>query len=344
MDQDLVAGVESPSSSWMDQDLVAGVENQLGKSLPNELIFQNRSANDFLNNEEAEHIQDVPAEFSRMHQTEAEQRFMGSQGQNVQDKKEIQGSTYTTSPKTLNTSKVLDTLRRVALLASDSSSVRSKWFELVDDDEEEDVANNDPGQSALQDEVRETLKLQNYLLDYDSESECVESRTSLDEGTIQTPDVVSPTLNPDSFSNDSSFSVGSSSIEDSQSTSSNITNEPIDEPEPLVSIIPVAPTIEDDEQSVGFFADLQTKNEIFGDTMELDSRKLTKSIETSKKWRRDDDELFSGKTSHATHPAMPHKRKLKKSKSSSTIEPITQEINLQVRKHSRIMEALTKKR
>ncbi|MDA8196575.1 MAG: hypothetical protein M0019_05100 [Actinomycetota bacterium] len=103
-------------------------------------------------------------------------------------------------------------------------------------------------------------------------------------------------------------------------------------------IDPVAdePNLGDDDGS--FFKDLSAKNNIFGTTMEIDSKKLQKQEKTNAKWERGDDDIFVAKDEKHHH------RRSKKSSKNDDSDPVTMEIIMdEGKKKSRLMEILTKK-
>ncbi len=349
MDQDLSVGTEA-GSSWMDQDLSVGTE--AGSSdgiLGNHSLYrplEEAKTNSSIDDENS--FFDVPAEFSKMDQSRAEQRFMGSQQTDIHN----ENVTYArdAQDRAFDPSRVLETLRRVALLASDPKTVRHEWFPVieVENPDETTTAEQLSSISAIADGL---TGINTDDVPHDSDYPAM-NLTALGIDTITSPDSMNDVSDPAETILDSSTTQTYETMSEAHDSSASDTQiYTLDDTleRALPSDVQSREVIHDPDSDAplsGFFADLQTKNAVFGNTMELDARKLSKSIEASQEWHRGDDDVFASKGSNRELHSKPKTRakRTKKHDQTDQLEPITQEIAIHQSKKGRLISALVKKR
>ncbi|MDA8278140.1 MAG: hypothetical protein M0Z45_08090 [Actinomycetota bacterium] len=96
--------------------------------------------------------------------------------------------------------------------------------------------------------------------------------------------------------------------------------------------------VEEDSEDTPFFRDLSTKNNIFGSSMEIESKRSRKRDKDNSKWESADDDIFVAKEERHHH------RRGRKAARNDVSDPITMEIMIEEgKKKSRLMEILTKK-
>lgn len=289
---------------------------------------------------EVEIHQDIPAEFSKMYQSLAEQRFMGSQ----QSSSDPFASSNDLPRPDISTAfdqiRVLETLRRVALLGAEASTVRQEWFPIVEMEMKPtslpaiDVP-GEPGEGTPSATLLNTpaATIAQYTV-HDPIDSATESQLNIHSNASIEPEA-RLTPNDELTSNQSEMieleqEDHGLTIENVPTASTTLTTDQDDEPH---------------NPKEGFFADLQAKNDMFGSTLEIDARKLAQKLESASEWHRGDDDVFVGKAAKRMSRSKSRDRHAKSFEiDSKSQEPATEELHLQIKKRGRIMASLTKKR
>ncbi|WP_201733282.1 hypothetical protein [Acidithrix sp. C25] len=283
--------------------------------------------------EEQPLAREVPSEAGTFGKSGAERRFMGARS--YVDPYPSKGTDEGRKRTPGISADAFNALRRTALFANPETSVRKSYFEVMDPEEDGNSIESDSDGLGNDHMPTSSIKLKVGTNNANDTVQPPKQRQIITFG-------VSSAISPHS----SEITGFSSRVGRGKAPSNSAEHSVVDRAKSApITASPGNPSDESRGNEEGFFKDLETKNNIFGNTMELDSKRVAKESNQAHPipWSRGDDDLFS---TNANIDSSSHSKGRRGSRRKNEIasDPITAEITItQPAKKSKIMAILTKK-